>query len=108
MFVYDGLRFERTLCENTFAPPSLRHAHPQLPAVHASTVEPGDAAPGSAATATRTRTRTRTLAQVKVFKNKAGATEVWVQSELRIGQSDLDVNYKRMEALLGHLGANLK
>eukprot|EP00903_Cladosiphon_okamuranus_P018796 g17291.t1 len=45
---------------------------------------------------------------VKIFKNKAGATEVWVQSELRIGESDLNVNYKRMEALLGHLGANLK
>eukprot|EP00752_Nemacystus_decipiens_P012653 g11207.t1 len=45
---------------------------------------------------------------VKVFKNKAGATEVWVQSELRIGDGDLNVNYKRMEALLGHLGANLK
>lgn len=53
-------------------------------------------------------TRTHTHTQVKVFTNKAGATEVWVQSELRIGQSDLDVNYKRMEALLGHLGANLK
>lgn len=47
-------------------------------------------------------------AQVKIFKNKSGATEVWVQSELRIGESDLNVNYKRMEALLGHLGANLK
>ena len=46
--------------------------------------------------------------QVKIFKNKGGATEVWVQSELRIGESDLNVNYKRMEALLGHLGANLK
>lgn len=44
---------------------------------------------------------------MKIFKNKAGKTEVWVQSELRIGQSDLDVNYKRTGKLLGHLGANL-
>ncbi|CAM9776899.1 unnamed protein product [Ectocarpus sp. 12 AP-2014] len=45
---------------------------------------------------------------VKIFKNKAGATEVWVQSELRVGQSDLDVNYNRMKAFLGHLGTQLK
>lgn len=44
---------------------------------------------------------------VKVFKNGSGKTEVWVQSELRVGQSDLGVNLRRMEALLGHLGMKL-
>lgn len=45
--------------------------------------------------------------QVKIFKNPSGKTEVWVQSELRVGRSDLDVNLKRMQALLGYLGMTL-
>ncbi|CAM9872241.1 unnamed protein product, partial [Discosporangium mesarthrocarpum] len=40
---------------------------------------------------------------VKVFKNAAGKTEVWVQSELRIGEGDLNVNLRRTEAFLEHL-----
>lgn len=45
--------------------------------------------------------------QVKIFKNESGKTEVWVQSELRVGQSDLGVNLNRMKAFLGHLGMKL-
>ncbi|CAN0472859.1 unnamed protein product, partial [Laminaria digitata] len=44
---------------------------------------------------------------VNIFTNKAGKTEVWVQSELRVGQGDLGVNLNRMKALLGHLEKKL-
>lgn len=47
------------------------------------------------------------LPQVKVFKNASGKTEMWVQSELRIGQSDLGVNEERMSRLLGDLTKKL-
>ncbi|CAM9464238.1 unnamed protein product, partial [Choristocarpus tenellus] len=40
---------------------------------------------------------------VKVFKNTAGKTEVWVQSELRVGEGDLGVNQKRVGTFLDHL-----
>lgn len=44
---------------------------------------------------------------MKIFKNDSGKTEVWVQSELRVGQGDLGVNYRRVENLLGYLGMKL-
>eukprot|EP00904_Undaria_pinnatifida_P007677 jgi/Undpi1/4039/HiC_scaffold_16.g07406.m1 len=44
---------------------------------------------------------------VKMFANKAGKTEVWVQSELRVGQGDLGVNLNRTKALLEYLEKKL-
>ncbi|CAM9259990.1 unnamed protein product [Ascophyllum nodosum] len=44
---------------------------------------------------------------VKIFKNGSGKTEIWVQSELRVGQSDLGVNYNRVKEFLGYLGKEL-
>lgn len=45
---------------------------------------------------------------VKIFKGSDGKTEVWVQSELRVGEGDLEVNYKRVKALVEHLDQKLK
>lgn len=42
-----------------------------------------------------------------MFANKAGKTEVWVQSELRVGQGDLGVNLNRTKALLEYLEKKL-
>ena len=45
---------------------------------------------------------------VRIEGTKGGQAEVWLQGELRIGEGDLEVNYKRVKALIEHLQATLK